>query len=148
MLRSRNVGVGLVIFCSSFLLPGCAGSSTEPGDAQSGTGGGEAVAPPRRVVGYIPTYRSLSPDNFDFSVLTHLCIAFANPTGNGSESDFEEAAREKIAPLVSAAHERGVKVLASIAGGTKASGEIVAAQIIPGKCGRLHCGSPRTFDSL
>lgn len=131
MLRPWTLGVVLPLLLPSLLLVGCDGTSAQPDDDSSAAGGSKPVAPPRRVVGYIPTYRSMAPEAFDFSVLTHLCIAFANPTGEGSESDFEESARAKIAPLVTAAHAHGVKVLASIAGGTKASGEIVGAQIIP-----------------
>ena len=92
---------------------------------------GDETPGPWRAVGYLPTYRSLDPTRIDFDALTHLCIAFANPTGTESQSDFDEGAREQIAPLVVAAHEAGVKVLASIAGGTKESGELVAAQTAP-----------------
>jgi len=87
--------------------------------------------PPRRVVGYLPTYRDLTVERLNLDALTHLCIAFANPTGTGSESDFDEGARDYITPIVEAAHEKGVLVLASIAGGTQESGELVAAQIVP-----------------
>lgn len=94
---------------------------------------GDPTPGPWRAVGYLPTYRSLAPERVNFDALTHLCIAFANPTGEGSESDFEEAARDKIAPLVEAAHAANVMVLASIAGGTAESGELVAAQTEPSR---------------
>jgi GH18 family chitinase len=127
------VGLGL----SASLFAACAESDSDKGEnngaaGATGTGGAPAVMP-RRVVGYLPTYRSLAPESYDFDTLTHLCIAFANPTGNGAESDFDANVRESIAPLVTAAHEKGVKVLASIAGGTKASGELVGAQLTPDK---------------
>ena len=132
-LRATSVGLGLLV--SSTLFAACEEKKADDGGAGGSAGGddGNDVPPPHRVVGYVPTYRSLDPRNFDFATLTHLCIAFANPTGEGSESDFDEAARPQIAPLVAAAHAQGVKVLASIAGGTKASGELVGAQIIPDK---------------
>lgn len=109
--------------CNESTVPDSSTPDAEPAEP--------AGPPPRRVVAYLPTYRSLAPANVDFDTVTHLCIAFANPTGEGSESDFDESVREKIAPLVTAAHEKGVKVLASIAGGTKESGEIVGEQIQP-----------------
>lgn len=92
-----------------------------------------ASPPPHRVVGYLPTYRSLSPEAHQLDALTHLCIAFANPTGEGGASDFPETVRERIAPLVDAAHAHGVRVLASIAGGTKEQGELVAAELVPAR---------------
>jgi GH18 family chitinase len=85
------------------------------------------------VVGYLPTYRDLSPESLQLELLTHLCIAFANPTGEGSRSDFPEPVRARITPLVEAAHARGVRVLASIAGGTKEQGDLVAAELVPAR---------------
>lgn len=122
---TMSLGLGLLaLSCAS-----CSESSATPSDDR----GDSSVPPPERVVGYLPTYRSLDPARLDFDTLTHLCVAFANPTGRGSESDFDEAVRPQIAPLVSAAHAKNVKVLASIAGGTKASGELVGAQLTPDK---------------
>ncbi len=109
------------------------GDSSETVEPSGGTTGDQDGPGPRRVVGYLPTYRSLSPAGIDFDTLTHLCLAFANPTGNGSESDFEESARSQIGPLVEAAHAKGVKVLASIAGGSQKSGDLVGAQLTPDK---------------
>lgn len=100
------------------LCVGCDSSSDE-----------ESVEPPLRVVGYLPTYRNLSPDRYDLGALTHLCIAFANPTGEGSESDFPADVREQVGELVQAAHTAGAKVLASIAGGTQEQGDLVASQL-------------------
>lgn len=108
------------------------GGGSASGGASSGggsaSGGGANDARPR-VVGYLPTYRSLDPAALDLDTLTHLCIAFANPTGNGNEIDFDSKQGE-IAPLVSAAHAKGVKVLGSIAGAAR-SGD-VRAKIDPG----------------
>lgn len=90
-----------------------------------------ATEPPRRVIGYLPTYRSLDPEGIELHLLTHLCIAFANPTGDGDASDFPESVRAAIPPLVAAAHAQHVQVLASIAGGTREQGELVAARLAP-----------------
>lgn len=126
----RVTPVAIVLAASTALInQGCNESSVPDSSSPEAEAPEPAGPPPRRVVAYLPTYRSLNPENVDFDTITHLCIAFANPTGEGSESDFELSAREKIAPLVSAAHEKGVLVLASIAGGTKESGELVGEQI-------------------
>lgn len=109
---------------------GTGGLDAGTGGDASGTGG--ATTPPGeagpRVVGYIPTYRSLDPAKMDFDTLTHLCIAFANPT-TPSQIDFDAKA-EDINALVSAAHAKGVKVLVSIAGA--AGGAEVESAIQPG----------------
>lgn len=102
------------------------------GDGAGGsTGGGDSgfkVTPPaERVVGYLPTYRSLDPGALDFDTLTHLCIAFANPGPSGVDFDAEPA---EINALVEAAHQSGVYVLASIAGA--AGGQAVEDAIQPG----------------
>lgn len=109
---------------------GAGGASGAGSGGGVGSGGAPTAPPPRRVVGYLPTYRSLSPSNLDFETLTHLCIAFANPTADGA-SDFDEGVRASIQPLVDAAHQSGVRVLASIAGGTDLGGGAVAAEIVP-----------------
>lgn len=114
----------------------CRGApASDPASDPPGSLGGDGGAPsegdekPKRVVGYLPTYRSLDPRYLDLETLTHLCVAFANPVGEAGESDFDETVRDSIPPLVRAAHERQVRVLASIAGGTKEQGELVASWI-------------------
>ncbi len=122
-----------ILASSSLLcLLGCHGTPPSEPSGSVGGAGGETNGPeerPKRVVGYLPTYRSLNPRYLDLETLTHLCVAFANPIGDVGESDFDEAARAQMLPLVRAAHERGVRVLASIAGGTKEQGELVASWI-------------------
>lgn len=107
------------------------------GDQPGGTGGavagsgGNTNIPPKdgpRVVGYLPTYRSLDPARIDFDTLTHLCIAFANPT-TPDQIDFD-APPASINALVAAAHAKGVQVLVSIAGA--AGGASVETAIQPG----------------
>ena len=62
-----------------------------------------------RVVGYLPTYRFTFP--VDYSKLTHLNLSFAKTDGAGNLSF-----SSNITPIVNAAHDKGVKVLASIGG--------------------------------
>ena len=130
MLAPFRTLLALLAVCTS-LNSGC-GSSTKNDATSPGGDGDDAAQPgPYRVVGYLPTYRDLNPTRLNLSALSHLCIAFANPTGEGNESDFETTAQARILPLVDAAHEEGVQVLASIAGGTQEQGELVGAQIMP-----------------
>ncbi len=96
--------------------------------ASTGTGGAPDKSGPR-VVGYLPTWRNMSPELLDLDTLTHICIAFANPTGSGNEVDFDSKQSE-VGPLVEAAHAKGVKVLASIAGA--AGGEAVRSKLEAG----------------
>jgi len=78
-----------------------------------------------KVVGYVLSTTSLRSvvDRTDLSKLTHLNIAFANPTPDGSFLNGEdptcmgEAKGADIEHVVQKAHAAGVKVLVSIAGG-------------------------------
>lgn len=128
--RSAPLLLALGLPAGLFAFGACDGASSADADGGAGasTGGGASTPKPRRVVGYLPTYRSLDPARLDFETLTHLCVAFANPVEGGG-SDFDEGARSAIPPLVAAAHEHEVKVLASIAGGTDTGGGAVLAQI-------------------
>jgi len=81
----------------------------------------------RRVVGYLPVYRSLDPSAVDLDTLTHLNIAFALPKTVGSELtiDFSQG-QGQIVDLVAAAHKKNVKVLAAIGGGSRVDALAVA----------------------
>ncbi|ALV04537.1 carbohydrate-binding protein [Roseateles depolymerans] len=78
-----------------------------------------------KVVGYIPSYKGLRAvaDRTDLSKLTHINIAFANPSANGSflsggnPTCMESATGGDISYVVQKAHAAGVKVLVSLAGG-------------------------------
>lgn len=94
-----------------------------------------------RVVGYLPTYRSLEPSAVDLDALTHLTLGFAAPldsTQAGSPLDFvidatdlpslRDSRAVAVAKLVEAAHDKHVKVLGSLGGGG-AGGPPVAASL-------------------
>lgn len=78
-----------------------------------------------KVVGYIPSYKGLRTvaDRTDLSKLTHINIAFANPSANGSflsggnPTCMEGATGSDISYVVQKARAAGVKVLVSVAGG-------------------------------
>lgn len=100
------------------------------GDIAGSGGSGYVFDPSReRVVGYIPTYRGLNPNAYDLTALTHLCIAFANPAAGAPGNVSFGVNDAHVQTLVTAAHERGVYVLASIAGA--GGGEVVEAAIQP-----------------
>lgn len=66
-----------------------------------------------RIVGYLSHQRFELAHYIDMSKLTHLCLAFANPDAKGNLN----LEGEDMAPVVQLAHEHGVKVLVSVAGG-------------------------------
>ena len=79
-----------------------------------------AVAGEPRIVGYVQDrgdLRALS-ESIPFSLLTHLNVAFVNPTDDTGALSVPAG----IDALVTAAHRHGVKVLASLGGGA-ASGD-------------------------
>ncbi len=63
--------------------------------------------------GYLPFYRFHLVDSIDMTKLTHLCIAFANPTMSGRLT-FND---QDISPVVNKAKAAGTDILLSLAGG-------------------------------
>lgn len=109
---------------------GSGGATSGGTSASSGGGAGIVGKSGSRVVGYLPTWRDLGPEALDLDTLTHLNIAFLNPTGSGNEVAFGgETDESEIRALISAAHEKNVLVSASIAG---ANSGPVEAKIVPG----------------
>lgn len=70
-----------------------------------------------KVVGYLPYYRFSLNEQIDYSKLTHLCIAFANPDMQGNLSFNDQDPTE----VISKAHENDVEVFLSLAGGALTS---------------------------
>ncbi len=66
-----------------------------------------------KIVGYLPYYRFGLIDQMDFSRLTHLNLAFANPDAQGNLS----LGDADIDPVVARAHEHQLTVILSLAGG-------------------------------
>ena len=74
-----------------------------------------------KVVGYIPAWKNLRAvaDRTDLTKLTHVNLAFANPSGNGSflsngNPSCMDASAADINYVVQKAHAVGVKVLISV----------------------------------
>lgn len=65
-----------------------------------------------RVVGYIPSYRWGVVNTVDYTKLTHINVAFVNPTDDEGTIGFGQ----DLTTLVNNAHTHDVKVLASIGG--------------------------------
>lgn len=78
-----------------------------------------------KVIGYIPSYKNMPAviDRTDLSKLTHLNLSFLNPNASGAVVSggnpvcMEGASASDIHYVVNKAHQAGVKVLVSIAGG-------------------------------
>ena len=68
------------------------------------------------VVGYLPYYSSAAAERIDFSALTHLNIAFANPTKDGTL--YLEMSDKSIRSVVKKCHDNGVKAVLSLGGGS------------------------------
>lgn len=65
------------------------------------------------MVGYLPYYRFNYANQINFSQLTHLNIAFANPNATG----LLDVGGQDIAPIVQLAKQQNLTVLISLAGG-------------------------------
>lgn len=65
-----------------------------------------------RVVGYLPSYRWYIVSSLNYDELTHVCPSFINPNANGDFSFSQD-----LSQLVSLAHAKNCKVMASIGGG-------------------------------
>lgn len=67
-----------------------------------------------KVVGYYPSWKPDRLQAVDFSIVTHVCYAFAIPTAEGGLLDLENADTAKT--LIRSAHDNGAKVLLSVGG--------------------------------
>lgn len=84
-----------------------------------------ACAQTTKVVGYIPSYKNMPAviDRTDLTKLTHLNLSFLNPNASGlvlsggNPVCMEGASANDLHYVVNKAHQAGVKVLVSIAGG-------------------------------
>ncbi len=89
-----------------------------------------SLAQTNKLVGYIPSYTNMTAlaDRTDFTKLTHVNLAFINPTANGAIGNDvgpmcmggpsgANVSKGDIAYVVNKAHAAGVKVLVSMAGG-------------------------------
>lgn len=78
------------------------------------------AAQPKKVVAYVPNWIDLKSfaDTVDYAKVTHLNIAFENPTNDSGDLSFDNADDA----LITKAHAHHVKVLVSIGGGA-ASGD-------------------------
>jgi GH18 family chitinase len=93
-----------------------------------GAGAQNAERPAERlkVVAYVPTWIDVAAfaQLMDYPKITHVNVAFANPTNDDGDLRFID----KVKPLVSKAHEHGVKVLVSIGGGAASGNKELLAR--------------------
>lgn len=78
------------------------------------------TVPPKKVVAYVPNWIDLKSfaDTIDYAKITHLNLAFENPTNDSGDLSFNDGDNA----LIAQAHTHHVKVLVSIGGGA-ASGD-------------------------
>jgi len=76
------------------------------------------------VIGYIPTWKDMrnTMENTDLKLLTHINLSFLNPDVSGAflvngEPACSDGSASDISYVVKKAHENGIKVLVSLAGG-------------------------------
>ena len=76
-----------------------------------------------KVVAYVPNWVNLTTfaPTIDYEKVTHLNVAFENPTNDAGDLSF----RAHDDALISAAHAHGVKVLVSIGGGSAADSPVL-----------------------
>jgi GH18 family chitinase len=77
-----------------------------------------------RVVGYFPSW-SGDPDQVQYRALTHINYAFLSPGADGGFKSVDHP--EKLELLVACAHAYGVRVLASLGGGSDEKGSAFEA---------------------
>lgn len=129
----------LCYLAGAFLLMSCSKQVSDPGHADASKNKPEqaaiqSLANGKVVVGYVPSWKNVQSiiDNTDLNILTHLNIAFFSPNASGNmmangQPVCSDATTSEINYVVNAAHQKGVKVCASIAGGStpNCSGNLV-----------------------
>ena len=81
----------------------------------SSPSGEEAAHSDLRVVGYLPDWSYRAYENMDFTRMTHINIAFCNPSGSGGLSC--GIPDNDLRAIVTKAHKAGAKVIAALGGG-------------------------------
>ena len=69
----------------------------------------------KRVVGYLPSYRTSAINSIDFSALTHCCLSFMTYANGTLTSGFSDST---VQTIVNKCHANNVKALIAIGGGS------------------------------
>src|SRR5271170_239530 len=79
-----------------------------------------------KVVAYVPNWVNLESfsETIDYSKITHINIAFENPTNDQGDLSFHK----KNEILIAKARARGVKILVSIGGGSASDNKTLKAR--------------------
>lgn len=118
----KSTCVCLTVLCVTIFTASCRSYSVPHGpDAQT-------KATPFKVVGYLSGRSFQRIDELELNRLTHLNLAFANPDKEGNLV-FDR--RFDIAPVVKKAHEAGLKVFISLAGGGRPDTAIWKSVLLP-----------------
>ena len=84
------------------------------------------------VLGYAPSWGDFNAltASLDLETLTHVALAFTNPTGPGETTELPWVEDDDLHAFVTRAHDQGVKVIASIGGA--AESDLIRAKLEPG----------------
>lgn len=113
----KKVSILTTLFLALQFMTCCASNSLKDSNE-------EPVKSGKVVIGYIPTWKDMrsTMDNTDLKFLTHINLSFLNPDASGSflvngEPVCSDGSTADIHYVVKKAHENGIKVLVSVAGG-------------------------------
>lgn len=113
----KKVSILTILFFALQFMTCCASSSLNNSKE-------EPVKSGKVVIGYIPTWKDMrsTMDNTDLKFLTHINLSFLNPDASGAflvngEPVCSDGSSSDIKYVVKKAHENGIKVLVSVAGG-------------------------------
>ncbi|MBA6151193.1 glycosyl hydrolase family 18 protein [Gelidibacter maritimus] len=117
----KRIAIVVPLLFSMLFLNGCGSGQTN--EATNIDGKNQNVR--KVVIGYIPTWKNMRKtiDDTDLNILTHINLSFLNPDASGAfllngEPICSDGASADIKYVVKKAHDKGVKVLVSLGGGT------------------------------
>ena len=107
MFKKRSLVLVLVAAILFSLLP------TNIGAGKVSAASYNAETAGRRVVGYLPSYRTYTVDSIDFSAMTHCCLAFMTYSGGTLTSNFSAW---DVQNIVNKCHANNCKAIIAIGG--------------------------------
>lgn len=117
----KKTSILIAFILSIIVLYGCGSGHSNP----SGSAEAQEIEEAKVVIGYIPTWKDMRKtiDETDLDILTHINLSFLNPDPSGvflqnGEPVCSDGTSADIKYVVKKAHQKGVKVLVSLGGGT------------------------------
>ena len=107
MFKKRKLALALVAAFVMTLLPGTGAASKVSAASYNAETAG------RRVVGYLPSYRTYAVDSIDFSALTHCNLSFMTYAGGTLNPNFSSW---DVQNIVNKCHSNNCKAIIAIGG--------------------------------